>query len=71
MSSSLISNDVILALVLYKSSGNTLEFFTGVHIDAKKLLKRFAFSQKSETNLPLTNKGGIAGFFFYKVVYLK
>ena len=56
MSSSVKSNDVILALVLYE----TLELFIGVHIDAKKLLKRFAFSQKSETNLPLTNKGGTA-----------
>ena len=64
MSSSVKSNDVILALVLYENKGNTLEFFIGVHIDAKKLLKRFAFSQKSEINLPLTNKGGIAGIFF-------
>ena len=44
---------------------STLEFFIGVHIDAKKLLKRFAFSQKSETNLPLTNKGGIAEKTFF------
>ena len=35
-----------------------------VHIDARKLLKRFALSQKSETNLPLTNKGGTARIFF-------
>ena len=46
MSSSVISNDVILALVLYENNGNTLEFFIGVHIDAKNLLERFAFSQK-------------------------
>ena len=45
VSSSVISNDVILALVLYENNGNTLEFFISVHIDAKKLLKRFAFSQ--------------------------
>ena len=61
MSSSIKSNDVILALVLYENNGNTLEFSIGVHIDTKKLLRRFAFSQISETNLPLTNKGGIAG----------
>ena len=48
-----------------------LSFFNGVRIDVEKLLKRFAFSQKSETNLPLTNKGGIAGIFSCKVVYLK
>ena len=71
MSSSVISNNIILALVLYKNNGNKLEFFIGVHIDAKRLLKRFAFSQKPETDLPLTNKGGIAGIFFCKVVYLK
>ena len=63
MSSSVTSNDVILALVLYENNGDTPEFFICVHIDAKKLLKRFAFSQKSETNLPLTYKGAIAGIF--------
>ena len=47
-----------------KTMAINLIFFFGVHIDAKKLLKRFAFSQKLETNLPLTNKGGIAGIFF-------
>ena len=35
MFSSIISNDVILALVLYENNGNTLEIFVGVHIDAK------------------------------------
>ena len=63
MSSSVKSNDVILALVLYENNGNTLESFVSVLIDAKKLLKRFALSQQSEKNLPLTNKGGIAGTF--------
>ena len=64
MSSSVKSNNVILALVLYENNSNTLEFFIGVHINAKKFLKRFSFSQKSEANLPLTNKGGIAGILF-------
>ena len=54
----------MLALVLYENNGNTLEFFICVHIDTKRLLKILAFSQKSETNLPLTNKTGIAGIFF-------
>ena len=45
------------------ANGNTLEFFIGINVDAKLLLNRFAFSHKSETNLPLTNKGGIAGIF--------
>ena len=31
-----------------------LEFFIDIHTDAKTLLKRLAFSEKSETNLPLT-----------------
>ena len=63
MSSSVTSNDVILALVLYENNDNALEFFICVNIGAKTLLKRFAFSQKSEKNLPLTNKGAIAGIF--------
>ena len=71
MNSSVISNDVILALVLYENNGKTLEFFIGAHTDAKKLLKILSFSQKSETNLPLTNKGGIAGIFSCKLVHVK
>ena len=71
MSSFVKSNDVILALVLRENNGNTLQFLIGVHIDAKKLLKRFPFSQKSETNLPLTDKDGITGIFSCKAVYLK
>ena len=50
-------------MVLYVNNGNTLQFFNGVHIDEKELLKIFAFSQKSETHLPLTNKSGIGGTF--------
>ena len=63
MSSSVKLNDVVLALVLYESNGDRLEFFIGVRFDSKKLLKRFDFSQKSDTNLTLINKGGIAGIF--------
>ena len=37
--------EFILVLVLYKRGGNTLLFFIGVHIETKKLLKRFAFLQ--------------------------
>ena len=48
-----------------------LSFFIAVHIDAKKLLKRFGFSQNSDINLPLTNKDVIAGIFYCKLVYLK
>ena len=36
-------------LVLYGKGGNTLEFFIGVQIDAKKSLKRSAFTLKSDT----------------------
>ena len=35
----------------------------GVHIEAKKLLKMFAFLQKLETNLPSTRRNGIVGSF--------
>ena len=38
-----------------------------IYVDEKKLLKRFALSQKSETNLPSTSSGGIAGISFYRV----
>ena len=62
--SSLVTwNEVILAFVLCKKDGKILVFCIGVHIDENKLLKRFAFSQMSETNLPSTNSGGIAGIF--------
>ena len=61
----------ILALVLYQNNGKTLEFFIGVHTEAKKLLKRLSFSQQSETSLSLTNEGGIAGIFSCKLVHVK
>ena len=63
MSSSVKLNDLVLVLVLYESNGDRLEFFISVRFDSKKLLKRFDFSQKSDTNLTLINKGGIAGIF--------
>ena len=34
-----------------------------IYINVKNLLKGFAFSQRLETHLPLTNKGDIAGNF--------
>ena len=45
--------------------------FLMVYILTQKKLKTFAFSQKSKTNLPFTNKSGIGGIFYCKVVYLK
>ena len=63
MSSSVISNDVFWHWSCMKTMVIHLSFFIGVHINAKKLLKRFVFSQKLDTNLPLTNKGGIARIF--------
>ena len=41
--------DFILVFVLYEKNGEVLAFFIVVHIDAKKLLKMFAFWWKSET----------------------
>ena len=61
----LTSNEVILAFVLCEKGGKILLFCIGVHIDEKILLKGFAFSQQSETNLPSINSGGIAGIFFF------
>ena len=51
------------APVLYEKNGKKLALSVGVHIDVKKLLKIFAFLQKSETNLPSTRSGGIVGNF--------
>ena len=68
--SSLVTwNQVILAIVLCKKDGKILKFCIGVHIDENKLLNRFSFSQKSGTNLPSTNIGGIAGIFCYRLNY--
>ena len=36
--------DFILVFVPYGKDGKVLEFLIGVHIDAKELLKMFAFS---------------------------
>ena len=37
--------DLILVLVLYRTGGSTPLFFIGVYIEAKKILKSFAFLQ--------------------------
>ena len=61
---------LVLTLVLYANGGIVLPLFIGVHIEAKKSLNRLALVQKSETNLPFTNKGGIAGIFLlYKNLF--
>ena len=49
--------------VLYEKHGKQFVLSIGVHIEVKKLLKMFAFLQKSETNLPSTRRGGIFGSF--------
>ena len=67
MSCSEILKEFNFLLVLYVKGGNTLEFFIGVQIDAKKPLKRYAFTLKSDTKLPLTNNGGIAGIFYCRL----
>ena len=62
--------ELVLTLVLYKNGGIVLLLFIGVHIEAKKSLNRLALVQNSETNLPFTNKGGIAGMFLlYKNLF--
>ena len=53
--------------VLYKKDGKRLALSIGVHIEREKLLKMFVFSQKSETNLPSTSRGGIVGSFYHRV----
>ena len=63
--------ELTLTLVLHANGGIVLPLFIGVHIEAnKKSLNRLALVQKYETNLPFTNKGGIAGIFLvYKSVF--
>ena len=55
--------DLVLLTVLYEKDSKQLALSIGLHIEAKKLLKMFAFLQKSETNLPLTKRGGIVRGF--------
>ena len=56
--------DLILLPVLYEKDSKQLALSIGVYIETKKLLKKFAFLQKSETNLQSTRRGGITGSFF-------
>ena len=63
ISFSVTLKDLILLPVLYQKDGKLLVLSIGVHIVAKKLLKMFAFLQKSEINLPLTRRGSIVGSF--------
>ena len=63
ISFSITWKDLILFPVLYEKDVKQLALSIGVHIVAKKLLKTFAFLQKSETNLPSTRRGGIVEIF--------
>ena len=49
--------------VLYEKDGKQLVLSISVDIEAKKLLKMFAFLQISETILPSTRRVGIVGSF--------
>ena len=53
--------DLILLTVQYEKDGKQLALSIGVHIEAKKLLKMFAFLQKFETTLPSIKGGGVVG----------
>ena len=58
-----ILKDFILEYILYEENEKAFPLFIGVHIDTKKLLKKFPFSKQSETNFPSTSNGGIPGIF--------
>ena len=58
-----VRNTVLLDIRWKYDNQSAIIFFISVHIEPIKLLKRFAFSQKSEIKLPSTSKGGIAGIF--------
>ena len=59
--------EVILAFVLYKNVVKYL-YFVLVYLLIKNIIKKISFSQKSETNLPSTNSGGIAETFYVNIV---
>ena len=49
---------------MYINGGIVLPLFAGVHIETKtKSLNRLVLVQKSETDIPFTNKGGITESF--------
>ena len=54
---------MILVRVLYEKDGEQRLLSIGVRIEAKELLKMFAFLQKFVTNLPSTRRSGIVGSF--------
>ena len=62
--------ELALTLVLCVNGGVVIPLFSGVHIEAKKSLNRLVLVQKSERNLPYTNKVGITGIFYYIKSYL-
>ena len=65
------SEGINLDIGLICNCVSVLPLFIGVHADAKKSLKRLAFTQKSEINLLLTNKGDINSIFLlYKKIGL-
>ena len=64
MSFSVTWKELILLPILYEKDGKKLALSTGVHIEAKKLLKMLAFTQKYETNLPSTSRD--FGIFYYR-----
>ena len=54
---------MILLPVQYEKDGKQLTLSIAVYSETKKLLKMFAFLQKSETNFPLTMRGAIVESF--------
>ena len=63
MSVSFISRDERDLFAFRQKRSEELLFPRGVHWEAKKILKRLAFSEKFEIILLLTNKGGIISVF--------
>ena len=56
----LSANNLLLVLKIFLE-GNILLLLIGVHWEAKKSLKRLAFSMKSDTILLFIKRGGIKG----------
>ena len=72
MSSSVkLITDKLDVKLRFNKLGNELSFVTGVHSDAKNLLKNLAFSLKFVTGVLPIFSGGIRGIFFHLRKFLR
>ena len=66
ISFSVTRKDLILLPVLHEKNGKQLALSIGVDIEAKMLLKMYAFSQKSETTYHQQGEMVLLGVFYHR-----